>query len=64
MGTGIFDITKLSAAMIERDKSNQLNPRTLWLDKAGIKDSKDNGVFVKEKWSQNYENRNLLKTSC
>ena len=63
MGTGIFDITKLSAAMIERDKSNQLTPRTPWLDKAGIKDSKDNGVFVKEKWSQNYENRNLLKTS-
>lgn len=64
MGTGIFDITKLSAAMIERDKSNQLNLRTPWLDEAGIKDSKDNGVFVKEKWSQNYENRNLLKTSC
>ena len=64
MGIGIFDITKLSAAMIERDKSNQLNPRTTWLDKAGIKESKDNGVFVKEKRSQNYENRNLLKTSC
>lgn len=64
MGTGIFDITKLSDAMIEKDKNNQLNPRTPWLDKAGIKDSKDNGVFVKEKWSQNYENRNLLKTSC
>lgn len=64
MGTGIFDITILSAAMIGRDKSNQFNPRTPWLDEAGIKESKDNGVFVKEKWSQNYEDRNLSKTSC
>ena len=63
MGTGIFDITKLSAAMIERDRCNQLNPRTPWLDGASFMNLKDNKVFV-EKWSQNYGNRNLLKTGC
>ncbi|MBQ0051981.1 MAG: hypothetical protein KBT11_07955 [Treponema sp.] len=64
MGTGIFDITKLSAAMIDINRCNQIIHRTFGLDAAGIKDSKDNGVFVKEKWSQNYENRNLSKAGC
>lgn len=63
MGTGIFDITKLSAAMIGRDRCNQSNQRTPWLDGAIFINTKDNRVFVK-KWSQNYENRNLSKTGC
>ena len=61
MGTGIFDITKLSAAMIGRERCNQINQRTPWLDGVSFMNLKDNRVFV-EKWSQNYENRNLLKT--
>lgn len=63
MGTGIFDITKLSAAMIGRERCNQINQRTPWLDGASFMILKDNRVFV-EKWSQNYENRNLSKTGC
>lgn len=60
MGTGIFDITKLSAAMIGRERCNQINQRTPWLDGACFMNLKDNRVFV-EKWSQNYENHVLWK---
>ncbi|WP_407400561.1 hypothetical protein [Treponema sp.] len=62
MGTGIFDITKLSAAMI--GSNNQFGQRTSWLLCANKMMEKDNGVFVEERWSQNYENRNLFKASC
>lgn len=60
MGTGIFDIKKLSAVIIERDRCNQSNQRTPWLDGASFMNLKDNRVFV-EKWSQNYENHVLWK---
>ena len=50
MDTGIFDITKLSAAMIGRERCNQINQRTPWLDGASFMNLKDNRVFV-EKWS-------------
>ena len=61
MGTGIFDIKKLSAAMIGRERCNQMiNQRTTWLDGASFMNLKDNRVFVK-KWSQNYENHVLWK---
>jgi len=63
MGTGIFDITKLSGAMTGSKNCHLNTLRTPWLDGAGFMNTKDNRVFVKE-WSQTYENRNLSKTGC
>ncbi|MCQ2240230.1 hypothetical protein [Treponema sp.] len=62
MSTGIFDNTKLSAA-IDGVYHSQTYQRTPWLILANQKNQKDNGVFVEIR-SKNYENRNFFKAGC
>ena len=62
MSTDTFDITKLSAAKIGKQRCNSTILRTPWIYGKPAQVIKDNGVFVKGE--KLYEDRYHSKAGC
>ncbi len=62
MSTDTFDITKLSAAKIGKQRCNSTILRTTWIYGKLAQVIKDNGVFVKGE--KLYEDRYHSKAGC